>query len=77
MEPLKENIGTCPHCHKSGPEISLNVRFRKGTANRRMYWIRCGYCGAEQRHDNLSGFRTPSRAIRNWNSSPALTTINK
>ncbi len=67
MNDLKE----CPFCHIKGERITVKSRYRKGIANRRMYWVECGYCGAFQPHDNLHGFRTPEKAIEKWNKVSA------
>ncbi len=60
-------IAKCPFCGIQGPRITVRSRYRKGIANRLMYWIECGYCGASQRHDDLAGSRTPEKAIQKWN----------
>lgn len=67
MNDLKE----CPFCHIQGERITVKSRYRKGTANRLMYWVSCGYCGASQPHDDLHGFRTPEKAIEKWNKVSA------
>ncbi|MBO5550760.1 MAG: Lar family restriction alleviation protein [Lachnospiraceae bacterium] len=61
------DLGRCPFCGNKGSLITVKSRFRKGIANRKMYWVECGYCGASQRHDGLSGFRTPDKATEKWN----------
>ena len=42
-------------------------RYRKGTPNRKMYWIQCKACGISQAHHQLAGYRTPSNAMKAWN----------
>ena len=60
-------IKACPFCGHSGNRITVKQRYRKGIANRLMYWIECGYCGAFQPHHNLAGFKTAEKAIQKWN----------
>lgn len=63
----------CPFCGHKGPLITVKSRYRKGIANRLMYWVYCGYCDASQRHDDLSGHRTREKAIKAWNRLSAKT----
>lgn len=63
-----ERLKPCPFC---GSEFMSGVyicsRWRKGTANRKMYWITCGKCRVEQRHGNSDGYRTIENAVKAWN----------
>ncbi len=58
----------CPFCETEGDFVRVKSRFRKGTANRVMYWVKCDICGAEQRHDNLAGYKNKFKAESAWNS---------
>ena len=59
-----DDIKRCPFC---GGKAEVLDRYRKGVANRKMYWIECKQCGVSQAHHGLAGYRTPRRAIAVWN----------
>lgn len=54
----------CPFC---GGEAKVCSRYRKGVANRVMYWIECKACGVAQSHHELSGYNSAAKATRAWN----------
>ena len=56
----------CPNCKQQTSRIFK--RYRKGTANCKMYWIECNSCGTVQMHDNLHGYKSIKRAIDHWNN---------
>lgn len=58
------DIKPCPFCN-GGAEVK--ERYRKGIANRKMYWVECKKCGVSQAHHELAGYRTPNKAIAVWN----------
>lgn len=63
-----EKLKPCPFCGSefmSG--VYISARWRKGTANRKQYWITCGKCRVEQRHGNGDGYRTIANAVKAWN----------
>ena len=62
MEELK--IKPCPFC---GGKADVLERYRKGTPNRKMFWVECTSCGISQAHHDLSGYRTPNKAVERWN----------
>lgn len=67
-----EKIKPCPFCGSNFMSgVYICSRWRKGTANRKMYWITCGKCRVEQRHGNSDGYRTIENAIKAWNRRPA------
>lgn len=54
----------CPFCN--GGAV-VRDRYRRGTANRKMYWVECIGCGISQAHHDLAGYRSPNKAIESWN----------
>lgn len=54
----------CPFCNGNA---EVKERYRKGIANRKMYWVECKKCGVSQAHHELAGYRTPNKAIAVWN----------
>lgn len=68
----KNSLLRCPFC---GGKAELNERYRKGTANRKMYWISCRKCGISQPHHNLAGYRRISGAITAWNRRKPIEDI--
>lgn len=58
------NIKPCPFCNGNA---EVKDRYRKGVANRKMYWVECKKCGVSQAHHGLAGYRTPNKAIAVWN----------
>lgn len=54
----------CPFC---GGTAEVKERYRKGIANRKMYWVSCKRCQVTQAYDNLHGYNTKEKAIRVWN----------
>ena len=68
---ITKTIKPCPNCKHS--EVIIKSRYRKGTANRLMYWVECSYCGLSQKHDDLSGFRTKEKAVKHWNATKGYT----
>lgn len=65
-EPIEmgAELKPCPFCNGSA---EVKERYRKGIANRKMYWVECKKCGVSQAHHELAGYRTPNRAIAVWN----------
>lgn len=57
-------VKLCPFC---GGKAEIRERYRKGTANRKMFWVECKKCGVSQAHDNLHGYNKPEKAVRVWN----------
>ena len=56
----------CPYCKSTTGKVIM--RFRKGVANCKMYWIECSSCGIAQRHDDLHGYKNMKKAIDHWNT---------
>ena len=59
-----EKLKPCPFC---GGEAVIMERYRKGTTNRKMYWVECKACWAAQYHGNDGGYRTKAKATEAWN----------
>lgn len=64
----------CPFCNGSA---EVKDRYRKGVANRKMYWVECKQCGVSQAHHDLAGYKTPNRAIAVWNHRIQLVLYDK
>ena len=60
----KVELKPCPFCNGNA---EVKNRYRKGVANRKMYWVECKKCGVSQAHHELAGYRTPNKAIAVWN----------
>lgn len=60
-------LSKCPFCGNQGPLITVRSKYRKGIANRLIYWVHCGYCEASQKHNGLAGFKTKDKAVEAWN----------
>ena len=59
-----DKIKPCPFCGSPFMGgVRINARWRKGTANRKMYWISCNSCRVTQFYGNAFGYRTIDRAI--------------
>lgn len=56
----------CPVCTSNN--CIIKTKFRKGTANCKMYWIECNSCGTVQMHDDLHGYKSIKRATNHWNN---------
>lgn len=65
-EPIEmgAELKPCPFCNGNA---EVKDRYRKGVANRKMYWVECKKCGVSQAHHELAGYRTPNKAIAVWN----------
>ena len=59
-----EKLKPCPFC---GSEADIHERYRKGTANRKMFWIECKTCWVAQYHGDIGGYRTKAKATDAWN----------
>lgn len=59
-----DKLQPCPFC---GGSADFLERYRKGTANRKMYWVECKACRVAQYHGNDGGYRTKEKAAETWN----------
>lgn len=59
-----EKLKPCPFC---GGEAEIKERFRRGTANRKMFWVECKACWVAQYHGNDGGYNTRAKAADAWN----------
>ena len=71
---MRVELKPCPFCNGNA---EVKDRYRKGVANRKMYWVECKKCGVSQAHHEFAGYRTPNKAIATWNYRPQLVLYDK
>jgi len=54
----------CPFC---GGKAEIKERYRRGVANRKMYWVECKACWVSQHHGDIGGYATKAKAAKAWN----------
>lgn len=59
-----EKLKPCPFC---GGKSEIKERFRRGTANRKMFWVECNACLVSQYHGDTGGYATKAKAVKAWN----------
>ena len=59
-----KDLKRCPFC---GGEAEIHERYRKGTPNRKLFWVECKACWVAQYHGDIGGYRTRSKATEAWN----------